>query len=227
MVVDVVTLFPGMFFGPFQDSILARSRRKGRVGVRIHDLRRWGTGPHRLVDDNPYGGGGGMILRPEPLFEAVDWVELNRDAGAGADWVEYRTFQPGEVLRHLGRKRLARLAVDLVDAGGVDEHDVAVAVLAPAAHGDLAGLAVQRTRRETALAEQGVQQCRLADADAAVDGDVNLLVFQLVEHALQLAIVLLELVAHGLGHARIRQQLAQALARQLEVSVAVISAVLL
>jgi tRNA (guanine37-N1)-methyltransferase len=63
-----------MFFGPFQDSILARSRRQGRVGVRIHDLRRWGTGPHRLVDDNPYGGGGGMILKPEPIFEAVDWI---------------------------------------------------------------------------------------------------------------------------------------------------------
>lgn len=74
MVFDVVTLFPGMFFGPFQDSILARSRRSGKVGVRVHDLRRWGTGPHRLVDDTPYGGGGGMILKPEPVFEAVEWV---------------------------------------------------------------------------------------------------------------------------------------------------------
>lgn len=74
MVFDVVTLFPGMFFGPFQDSILARSRRSGRVGVRVHDLRRWGTGPHRLVDDTPYGGGGGMILKPEPIFDAVEWI---------------------------------------------------------------------------------------------------------------------------------------------------------
>jgi len=74
VVFDVVTLFPGMFFGPFQDSILARSRRTGRVGVRVHDLRRWGTGPHRLVDDTPYGGGGGMILKPEPIFEAVEWI---------------------------------------------------------------------------------------------------------------------------------------------------------
>jgi len=74
VVFDVVTLFPGMFFGPLQDSILARSRRKGRVGVRIHDLRRWGRGSHRLVDDTPYGGGGGMILKPEPIFDAVDWI---------------------------------------------------------------------------------------------------------------------------------------------------------
>jgi len=74
VVFDVITLFPGMFFGPFQDSILARSRRAGRIGVRVHDLRRWGTGPHRLVDDTPYGGGGGMILKPEPMFDAVEWV---------------------------------------------------------------------------------------------------------------------------------------------------------
>jgi tRNA (guanine37-N1)-methyltransferase len=74
VVFDVVTLFPGMFFGPLQDSILARSRRKGCVGVRIHDLRRWGRGSHRLVDDTPYGGGGGMILKPEPIFDAVEWI---------------------------------------------------------------------------------------------------------------------------------------------------------
>ena len=74
MIFDTVTLFPGMFFGPMQESILARARRSGRVLVRLHDLRRWGVGPHRQVDDTPYGGGGGMVLRPEPVFEAVDWV---------------------------------------------------------------------------------------------------------------------------------------------------------
>ena len=74
MVFDIVTLFPGMFFGPLQDGMLARARRAGRVGVRLHDLRRWGVGPHRQVDDTPYGGGGGMILKPEPFFAAVDWI---------------------------------------------------------------------------------------------------------------------------------------------------------
>lgn len=74
MVFDVVTLFPGMFHGPLQDSILARARRNSRVAVRIHDLRRWGVGEHHKVDDRPYGGGGGMILRPEPIFEAVESV---------------------------------------------------------------------------------------------------------------------------------------------------------
>jgi len=71
---DVVTLFPAMFAGPLLESILARARRSGRVGVRVHELRRWGVGPHRQVDDTPYGGGGGMVLRPEPLYTAVEWI---------------------------------------------------------------------------------------------------------------------------------------------------------
>jgi tRNA (guanine37-N1)-methyltransferase len=75
MTIDVVTIFPGMFFGPLQESMLARARRQGRFAVRIHDLRRWGVGPHVQVDDTPYGGGGGMILKPEPLFDAVAWIK--------------------------------------------------------------------------------------------------------------------------------------------------------
>lgn len=71
---DIITLVPEMFFGPLQDGILRRARRTGRVGVRLHDLRRWGVGKHRLVDDTPYGGGGGMVLKPEPFFDAVDWI---------------------------------------------------------------------------------------------------------------------------------------------------------
>ena len=71
---DVVTLFPGMFAGAFDHGVLARGQRDGRLSVRLHDLRRWGVGRHRQVDDAPYGGGGGMVLRPEPLFEAVSWI---------------------------------------------------------------------------------------------------------------------------------------------------------
>jgi tRNA (guanine37-N1)-methyltransferase len=74
LAIDVVTLFPAMFHGMLCGGVVARARRAGRVGVRIHDLRRWGVGPHRQVDDAPYGGGGGMILRPEPLFAAVEWI---------------------------------------------------------------------------------------------------------------------------------------------------------
>ena len=74
MLFDVVTLFPGLFSGGLQESILGRARRAGKVAVRLHDLRRWGLGKYRQVDDTPYGGGPGMILRPEPFFDAVDWV---------------------------------------------------------------------------------------------------------------------------------------------------------
>lgn len=71
---DVVTLFPGMFQGPLDDGVLARARRGGTIGIRIHDLRRWGVGPQRQVDDAPFGGGAGMVLKPEPFFEALDWI---------------------------------------------------------------------------------------------------------------------------------------------------------
>jgi tRNA (guanine37-N1)-methyltransferase len=74
MTFDVVTLFPSMFFGPLEDGVLARARRAGRCAVRLHDLRRFGVGPQKQVDDQPYGGGGGMVLRPEPLFDAVAWI---------------------------------------------------------------------------------------------------------------------------------------------------------
>ena len=71
---DVVTLFPGMLQGPLEDGILARARHRGLVGVRVHDLRRFGAGPQRQVDDAPFGGGPGMILKPEPFFDAVSFV---------------------------------------------------------------------------------------------------------------------------------------------------------
>ena len=77
MRVDVVTLFPGFFDGPLRTSLLGRAVDAGVVEVGVHDLRRWGLGPHRSVDDEPYGGGAGMVMRPEPFFDAVD--ALRRD----------------------------------------------------------------------------------------------------------------------------------------------------
>jgi tRNA (guanine37-N1)-methyltransferase len=61
-----------MFSGPLQESILKRAQDKGLVEIRVHDLRDWTHDRHRVVDDVPYGGGAGMVLRPEPFFEAVD-----------------------------------------------------------------------------------------------------------------------------------------------------------
>jgi len=69
--VDVVTLFPELFDVPLRTSIIGRALEAGIVAVDIHDLREYGLGRHRTVDDYPYGGGAGMVLRPEPLFAAV------------------------------------------------------------------------------------------------------------------------------------------------------------
>jgi tRNA (guanine37-N1)-methyltransferase len=70
--IDVVTLFPGMVTGPLAESIPARIQERGLVSIRVHDLRDWGLGRHRSVDDAPYGGGPGMVLRPEPVGAALD-----------------------------------------------------------------------------------------------------------------------------------------------------------
>jgi tRNA (guanine37-N1)-methyltransferase len=70
--IDVLTLFPAMLEGPLAESIPARIQQEGLASIRIHELRRWGLGRHRSVDDAPYGGGAGMILRPEPVAAALD-----------------------------------------------------------------------------------------------------------------------------------------------------------
>jgi len=70
--IDVVCLFPGMLAGPLSESIPGRTRERGLADIRLHDLREWGLGKHRSVDDAPYGGGAGMVLRPEPVAAALD-----------------------------------------------------------------------------------------------------------------------------------------------------------
>ena len=72
MRVDVVTLFPAMFAGPLDESIVRRARDAGILDLRVHDLRRWTHDRHKTVDDRPFGGGPGMVLKPAPLFEAVE-----------------------------------------------------------------------------------------------------------------------------------------------------------
>ncbi|MEO8470183.1 MAG: tRNA (guanosine(37)-N1)-methyltransferase TrmD [Chloroflexota bacterium] len=72
MRIDFVTLFPAMLDGPLAGSIPGRIQEQGLVDIRIHDLRTWGLGRHHSVDDAPYGGGAGMVLRPEPVAGALD-----------------------------------------------------------------------------------------------------------------------------------------------------------
>jgi tRNA (guanine37-N1)-methyltransferase len=72
MKIDVLTLFPAMFAGPLDESIVQRARAAGLLELRVHNLRDYTHDRHRTVDDKPYGGGPGMLLKPEPLFEAVE-----------------------------------------------------------------------------------------------------------------------------------------------------------
>lgn len=67
----IVTVFPDFFSGPFQHGIIGRAQADGKLEIRIHDLRNWTYDRHRTVDDRPFGGGEGMLLKPKPLFEAV------------------------------------------------------------------------------------------------------------------------------------------------------------
>ena len=75
MRIDVVTLFPDLFDAPLRIGMLGRAVQGRALDVRLHDLRAHGIGRHRSVDDEPYGGGAGMVLRPEPVFTAVEAIE--------------------------------------------------------------------------------------------------------------------------------------------------------
>jgi tRNA (guanine37-N1)-methyltransferase len=68
---DVITLFPEIVEAPLKRTILARAAEEGLITVRTHQLRDFAEGPHRRVDDQPYGGGGGMVMKPDPIFAAV------------------------------------------------------------------------------------------------------------------------------------------------------------
>lgn len=71
---DVFTLFPEMFRGPLDESILGRAREEGALSVRLHDIRAYATDKHHVTDEPPYGGGGGMVMKVEPIFRAVEGV---------------------------------------------------------------------------------------------------------------------------------------------------------
>jgi len=105
MIVDVITIFPGMFEGPMSCSMVGLARERGLLELRLHDLRDYTEDRHRSTDDCPYGGGPGMVMRPEPLFRAVRAVQ---DLGPGKAPVVFLT--PG------GERFTQRTALDLSPA---------------------------------------------------------------------------------------------------------------
>ncbi len=120
MKIEILTIFPGIFKGPFSESMLKRAVDRGLVEIELIDLRSYASGRHRQVDDAPYGGGSGMILKPEPLFRAVE--DLQERGGNRARVIlltpQGRTFNQ-EIARELSREQ--RLLLICGRYEGVDE----------------------------------------------------------------------------------------------------------
>jgi tRNA (guanine37-N1)-methyltransferase len=130
--IDIVTIFPKMVQGLLAEGpegVVARAIARGVLDVRVHDLRDFTTDRHRVVDDMPFGGGPGMVLKPEPLFAAVDRIREERCANRGASVDACRhavvlTSPDGERLTHEVAERFSRLDHLVVLCGryeGVDE----------------------------------------------------------------------------------------------------------
>lgn len=125
---DVITIFPGFFAGPLDYGIVRRAREAGLIETRVHDLRDYTHDRHKTVDDRPFGGGEGMVMKPEPLFEATESI-LGIQAGAGDRTPPSGTAivllsAAGELFRQQTAERLAKLERILLISGryeGVDE----------------------------------------------------------------------------------------------------------
>jgi len=99
MLFDVITIFPEFFKGPFDFGIIRRGREKGLLETRVHDLRGYTSDRHRTVDDRPFGGGEGMVLKPEPIFKAVEAIRTSGDAEIVVMSAAGRPFNQAEALR--------------------------------------------------------------------------------------------------------------------------------
>jgi len=96
---DVITIFPDFFRGPFEFGVIRRGREKGLIDTRVHDLRDYTTDRHRTVDDRPFGGGEGMVFKPEPIFKAVEAIRENNAAEVVVLSAAGRRFDQAEALR--------------------------------------------------------------------------------------------------------------------------------
>jgi tRNA (guanine37-N1)-methyltransferase len=121
IIFDVITIFPEFFKGPFDFGVIRRGREKGLIETRVHDLRSFTSDRHRTVDDRPFGGGEGMVLKPEPIFAAVESIRSSDRAEVVVLSAAGRRFNQGEALR------LSRAPQIIVICGryeGIDERVV-------------------------------------------------------------------------------------------------------
>lgn len=121
MRIDIFTLFPGMFEGPFSQSIVKKAIDRGLVSIFLQDIRRYTRDKHHTADDYPFGGGAGMVLKPEPIFEAVESVK--KEVGDGSCPVILLTPQ-GRAFSHRIAQELAQRSNLMLICGhyeGVDE----------------------------------------------------------------------------------------------------------
>lgn len=120
MKLDIVSIFPAMIEAPLAEGVVGRAIARGLLDVMVHDLRSFTTDRHRVVDDMPFGGGPGMVLKPEPLFEAVAGIRRSR----GEPDAVILTSPDGKRFGHDEARRLSRLSHVVVLCGryeGVDD----------------------------------------------------------------------------------------------------------
>ncbi|MGI8743379.1 MAG: tRNA (guanosine(37)-N1)-methyltransferase TrmD [Bryobacteraceae bacterium] len=108
MTFHILTIFPDFFDGPFRHGVVARAAESGLVSIRIHDLRDWTHDRHKTVDDRPFGGGEGMLLKAPPIFEAVEsmWPERTPDQRLVLLSAQGRLFDQTAARRLLAYKEL-------------------------------------------------------------------------------------------------------------------------
>jgi tRNA (guanine37-N1)-methyltransferase len=120
VIFHVLTIFPEYFRGPFEHGVVAKAREAGALDIRIHNLRDWTTDRHKTVDDRPFGGGEGMLLKPEPVFAAVESILPER----GPERKVVLTSAQGRLFDQNMARRLVEAKELLVICGryeGVDE----------------------------------------------------------------------------------------------------------
>lgn len=119
MRIDVVTGFPRLLTDPLNESILRRAQEKGLVQIVVHDLRDYTTDRHRTIDDTPYGGGSGMVLKPEPVFACVEHLMRERPY----DEIVYLSADGGRFTQSLANQMSMRSAILLLCGHykGIDE----------------------------------------------------------------------------------------------------------